>query len=204
MLGGQLDNPLTDEQIIELNEIIKLPREQQAQKLQPFLKTLNKEQTEFLKQHQTQQCLFCGIALGNVKSFKIYEDNENMAVLDINPSNKGHVLIIPKAHLKYSYNHNESIFKLANKISKKIKEVLNADSNVFIANGEIAGQKMDHLIVHVIPRFNDDKVVFNWENNKISEEELKELQIKLNIEPEIKKMVPQIVIEEVKKDIRIP
>ena len=199
-----MDSPLTDEQITELNEIIKLPREQQAQKLQPFLKTLNEEQIGFLKQHQTQQCLFCGIVLGNVKSFKIYEDNENIAILDINPSNKGHILIIPKAHLKYSYNLNENIFNLANKISKKLKEVLNADSNIFVANGELAGQKLDHLIAHVIPRFKDDKVMFTWENNKVTEEELKELQNKLKIEVEIKKMIPQVVIGEVGKEIRIP
>ena len=204
MLGGLLDNPLTDEQTLELNEIIKLPREQQAQRLQPFLKTLNEEQIEFLKKNQTQQCLFCGIALGNIKSYKIYGDSENIAVLDINPANKGHVLIIPKAHLNYSYNHNESIFHLANKISRKIKEVLNLDSNIFAANGENAGQKTEHLIVHVIPRIKNDKVIFNWENAKVTQEDLQELQDKLKIEAEIKKITPYVFAKENKRDIRIP
>ena len=63
-----MENPLTDEQIQELNEIIKLPREEQAVKLQDFLKTLTKEQIDYLKQHQTQQCLFCGIVLNEVPS----------------------------------------------------------------------------------------------------------------------------------------
>ena len=57
MLGGLLDNPLTDEQTLELNEIIKLPREQQAQRLQPFLKTLNEEQIEFLKKKSNSAML---------------------------------------------------------------------------------------------------------------------------------------------------
>ena len=113
-------------------------------------------------------------------------------------------MIIPKAHLNYSYNHNESIFNLANKISRKIKEALNLDSNIFAANGENAGQKTEHLIVHVIPRYKNDKVIFNWENAKVSQEELQELQNKLKIEAEIKKITPLVFAKENKREIRIP
>ena len=45
-------------------------------------------------------CVFCGIAEGEVPSFKVYEDEQVLAYLDINPFAKGHTLVIPKEHYK--------------------------------------------------------------------------------------------------------
>ena len=177
-----MENPLTDEQINELNEIIKLSREEQAKKLPEFLKTLNKEQIEFLKQHQTQQCLFCGIVLNKIPSYKIYEDDNSVVVLDINPASKGHLLVIPKAHIKYSYELDAKIFTLANLFSKRIKDILNADSNILIDNGEKAGQKINHVIINIIPRYSNDNLDFSWQLNKANENELRNLANKLKIE----------------------
>ena len=200
-----MDNPLTNEQIEELNEIVKLPRGEQAKKLQAFLKTLNKEQVEFLKQHQTQQCLFCGIVLGNVQSYKIYEDNEFVAVLDINPANLGHVIIIPKVHVKSSFEVNPRIFEIANSIAKKIKEKLDADSNIFVSNGENAGQKLDHFIVHVIPRYKDDDVGLIWNPKKVSREKLLEIMNILELKEEKKELKKEkIIIKTEKRKERIP
>lgn len=200
-----MDNPLNDEQIEELNEIIKLPRDKQAPKLQAFLKTLNKEQVEFLKQYQTQQCLFCGIALGNIQSYKIYEDNEFLAVLDINPANLGHILILPKAHVKTIYDVNSKIFEIANSISKKMKEKLDADSNIFAANGENAGQKVEHVIVHVIPRFKDDNIDLSWNPKKVNQDKLNEIQRILEIKEEKKEIKKEkIIIKIENKKERIP
>jgi histidine triad (HIT) family protein len=200
-----LDNPLTDDQIEELNEIIQLPREEQAKKLPEFLKTLNKEQMEFIKKHQTQQCLFCGIVLGNISSYKVYEDNDFLAVLDINPANLGHVLIIPKIHVKNSYEVNSKIFEIANLIAKKMKEKLDADSNIFIANGENAGQKLDHIIVHVIPRYKDDNINLMWNSRKVAEAKLNEILLILKIKEEKKEIKKEKIIVKInKKKERIP
>src|SRR3989344_9518508 len=109
-----MENPLTEEEIQELNEIIKLPKEEQEMKLKEYFKKLTSEKIEFLKQFQTQQCVFCGIALGKINSYKIYEDNDVVAALDINPANKGHVLVIPIMHLKYSYESPNKIFEVSN------------------------------------------------------------------------------------------
>ena len=200
-----MDSPLTNEQIGELNEIIKLPRQEQAQKLQIFLKTLNQEQIEFLKKHQTQQCLFCGIVLGNIQSYKIYEDNEFLAILDINPANLGHAIIMPKAHVKNSYEVRSRIFDMANSIARKMKEKLDADSNIFIANGENSGQKMDHFIVHVIPRFKDDNIELSWSARKVTQEKLTEMQSILKIEEEKKETKKEkIIVKSEKRKERIP
>ena len=199
-----MENPLDDNQINELNEIVKLPREEQSKRLPGFLKKLDKDQIEFLKKHQTQQCLFCGIVLGNIKSYKIYEDEEFVAVLDINPANSGHVLIIPKAHLKNSYDTNPRIFDLANLIAKKIKEKLNADSNIFVANGENAGQRIEHLVVNVIPRYENDKINFNWDMKKSNEKELNELANKLKFQEEKKEVKKEKIIIKTKRKESLP
>jgi len=201
MLGEQLDNPLNDEQIEELNEIISLPREEQNKKLPGFLKKLNPEQIEFLKKNQSQQCIFCSIIFGNISSYKIYEDNDFLAVLDINPANLGHVLIIPKPHLKNIYDVNLKIFEIADLICKKFKEKLNFDSTILVNNGEFAGQKIEHTVVNVIPRNKDDNINFEWERKKVDENKLKEIMNILKIEQEKKEVKKEkIVVKNVKRE----
>jgi len=204
MSEEQSDNPLTNEQIEELNKIIKLPKEEQAKKLPSFLKTLNNEQMGFLKKHQTQKCLFCEIILGNIQSYKIYEDNDFLAILDINPANPGHILIIPKMHVKNIYEVNTRIFDVVNLISKNLKEKLDADSNIFIANGENAGQKIEHIVVHVIPRYKDDNLDLTWSPRKITQEKLDELVKILQIKQEKEVKKEKIIIKNTGKKERIP
>lgn len=199
-----MENPLTDEQINELNEIIKLPREEQTQKLKEFFKKLTPEQIEFLKKHQTQQCVFCGIALGQVNSYKIYEDADVVCVLDINPASKGHVLVIPKMHLSYSYEFNNKIFEIVNLVTKKIKENLGYDSNILISNGENAGEKFGHLVINIIPRYEDDNINFAWKFNKVEEKDLMELVNKLKFEIKKQEPVKKIIEREFVRVRRLP
>jgi histidine triad (HIT) family protein len=200
-----LDNPLTDDQIEELNEIISLSREEQSKRLPEFLKKLTPEQIEFLKKSQGQQCIFCSIVFGNIPSYKIYEDNDFIAVLDINPANLGHVLVIPKPHLKNIYDVNTRIFEIANLISKKMKEKLNFDFNMIVNNGEYAGQKIEHISVNVIPRNKDDNLNFEWERKKTDENRLKEISSILKVEQEKKEVKKEkIIIKDIKKKERLP
>jgi len=199
-----MENPLTEEEIQELNEIIKLPKEEQEIKLKEYFKKLTPEKIEFLKQFQTQQCVFCGIALGKINSYKIYEDNDIISVLDINPASKGHVLVIPKMHLKYSYECSLKLFEIANLIAKKIKEVFSYDTNIFVSNGQDAGEKFEHLSVNIIPRYKNDNINFTWEFNKTSEKELNELANKLKFNIEKKEEIKKIEEREFKKITRLP
>ncbi|QIW24350.1 HIT family protein [Sulfolobus sp. S-194] len=111
---------------------------------------------------QVDNCIFCKIAKGEIKSQKVYEDQEIIAFLDINPVNKGHVLVVPK-------DHYETIFDIPKeKLSKVIEVVqkvaialrkMGADGiNIISNNGKAAEQHIFHLHIHVIPRyFNDGK-----------------------------------------------
>ena len=196
------NNPFSEEQIKELNEIASLPIEQQRERLGVFLKTLNPEQIEYLKkmQGQGQECLFCSIIDKKIEGYVVYEDNEYIGVLDINPANKGHVLVMPKDHIAFSTQIEDSgrLFDIANKIAKKIYDVFKTGCNIFVANGAEAGQRLNHLVIHVIPRFQNDGINFVWQGKKVEEKELKEIcnKMKIDVEKRGKRSVVQVIKED--------
>ena len=55
-----------------------------------------------------EDCIFCKIAQGKIPSYKIWEDKNNLAFLDVNPLNPGHVLLIPKKHEDYLFDLNDN------------------------------------------------------------------------------------------------
>src|SRR3989338_4984837 len=69
--------------------------EEQLKELQEKVKNMSPEE---LKEFQKKQCIFCQIIAGKVQSKKIYEDDKCIAILDINPANPGHILLLPKEH----------------------------------------------------------------------------------------------------------
>ncbi|MBU2561362.1 MAG: HIT domain-containing protein [Nanoarchaeota archaeon] len=131
---------------------------------------------------QKQQCIFCHIISGKISSRKIYEDDKCIAVLDINPANPGHALILPKEHYTIMPMMPEEeiahLFRIAKKISTAQIRSLNADgTNIFMANGAAAGQKAPHFMIHVIPRKENDGITcFNLPKNKISNEDQEKLR----------------------------
>jgi histidine triad (HIT) family protein len=131
-----------------------------------------------------QECPLCAIASGKVASAKVYEDEFVVCVLDIFPATKGHLIVVPKTHVSISTQMDAKlsshVFEVANRMSGLIFEVMNAKgTNIVVANGAIAGQKSAHLVVHVIPRYEDDGVNVSWKGDKIKEEDLKEVFTKI-------------------------
>ena len=196
----------TEEQIQKLNELSKLPQEEQQAELQKLLSTMSPGQVEFLKsQQKQQQCLFCSIVEFQIPQYRIYEDNHFIGILDINPASKGHVIIIPKKHYKFINEIEEDFSIPIKKITNKIYDVLQTDTSIIINNGDKAGQKLPHASISIIPRYENDNIKIEWESNKAPEEELKELSKKLIISREIPK-VEEVVeeIEDYEEDERIP
>ena len=143
------------------------------------LKQMSPEQ---LKEVQKQQCIFCHIISGKVASKKIYEDDRCLAILDINPANPGHVLILPKEHHAIMPLMPESdvchLFKVAKKVSMaQIRGLKAGGANIFAANGAAAGQKAPHFMLHVVPRKDNDGVkAFNLPKNQIAKDDLEKLR----------------------------
>lgn len=134
-------------------------------------------------------CLFCKIAKKEVGSSYIYEDDDVMAVLDIHPISPGHTFIIPKVHAESVLDLDEktalALWKGIVKVEKMILETIKPEGfTVGINQGKSAGQVIEHLHIHVIPRWSTDggkslhSVVFNPPQENI--EEIKQKILKGN------------------------
>jgi len=114
---------------------------------------------------QKEQCPFCKIVKGEIQSKKVYEDDKIIAVLDINPAAKGHLLIMPKEHYPImplmppeTFEH---LFSKTQSISCSLKEaMLVFGDTLYIANGYAAGQQSSHFMLHLIPREEIDELDF--------------------------------------------
>ncbi len=108
-------------------------------------------------------CIFCKIINKEIPSKVVYEDSDFLAMLDIAPATKGHVLIVPKEHAEtlsdLSDDKASKILVLAKKIIVAMQKVHNfTDYNIIQNNGRIAGQSVNHFHLHLIPRYSVDEV----------------------------------------------
>ncbi len=108
------------------------------------------------------ECIFCKIIRNEIPSVKVFEDDNTLAFLDINPNSRGHILIIPKDHYENIYGlpiENWCHMNITTqKIAIALKNTLSADGiNIIMNNESRAGQIIFHAHIHVIPRFNDLK-----------------------------------------------
>jgi len=106
-------------------------------------------------------CIFCKIIAGEIPSSKVYEDEDFIAFLDIQPNNFGHTLLVPKKHFVNVYDTSEEvgskIYPLLTKISNAVKKATGCDGINIIQNNEAdAGQVVFHSHIHIIPRYKDD------------------------------------------------
>lgn len=124
---------------------------------------ISKMSPEELKELQKQQCIFCQIIAGKVNSRKVYEDEKCIAVLDINPANPGHMLLMPKEHYPLMPLIPDELighlFMAAKALSRVLLTAVDAEgADIFIANGVAAGQRAQHFMLHIIPRRVGDAV----------------------------------------------
>ncbi len=106
-------------------------------------------------------CIFCKIIEGGLPSYRIYEDNDVVAFLDIFPVHPGHVLVVPKSHYTDIFdtpeNEMRALIAAARKIAPAVMKATRADAiNIGMNNRQAAGQVVMHAHMHVIPRFKDD------------------------------------------------
>jgi len=110
-----------------------------------------------------RNCVFCKIIQGQISAHKIYETKDIFVFLDINPYTRGHSLVIPKKHYQDIFNipaeELEKLIVEVQKTAKLLKDKLNAEAiNIFQRNGRMAGQEIDHIHFHVVPRYGKDGV----------------------------------------------
>jgi histidine triad (HIT) family protein len=129
-----------------------------------------------------KDCIFCKIINGELPCSKVYEDDDFLAFMDIQPVNKGHVLVIPKIHKELIVDLDDNLVKklliVGNKINKAIRksDIKSEGVNFFLADGEAAGQEVFHVHLHLIPRFEKDGFGFTFPEGYAEKPERDELE----------------------------
>ncbi len=128
-------------------------------------------------------CIFCKIINNEIPSYKVYEDNNFLAFLDISQATIGHTLVIPKNHYSniLDMDPKSDIFRILTLVTKKLSKTLGiTDFNIINNCGELAGQTVHHFHFHIVPRYNNDNFSINFKSNTLTKEEFSELLLKIN------------------------
>lgn len=162
-------------------------------------------------------CLFCDLVAK--KANGLYESELSFVMLSPEPAVPGHVVIIPKKHAPILELCPDFVvgdmFKIAQKVQKSIIETLGAQgSNLLIQNG--AGQRHNHAMIHILPRFEGDNLQLGWNPKQASPDSLAKSESKIKehtksvgvFEREKEKPIevpktPEVKVEKGKEDYRI-
>ncbi len=112
-------------------------------------------------------CIFCRIVAGQLPCWKIWEDARVLAFLDINPVTEGHTLVIPKVHARdIAGMTREDLAAMAQALARIAPVVTDlvgaAGFNVLNNCGRVAGQVVEHVHFHIIPRKKGDGRGYRW------------------------------------------
>lgn len=128
-------------------------------------------------------CLFCKIVRKEILAEIVHENGKTIAFLDIKPVNPGHVLVVPKEHhpdfASTPVDQLGAAAAVAQKVAKAAMKALGAPGfNIGVNNGRAAGQLVDHMHLHVIPRFDGDGYHL-WHGKAYEDGEMKGVAEKL-------------------------
>jgi histidine triad (HIT) family protein len=131
-----------------------------------------------------ESCIFCKIVHKQARASIIHEDETVMVFLDIRPLNMGHALVIPKVHYVDIFDTPEKelsqVHKIAKKISCAIKKTTDSDGiSIIQQNGKAAGQDIFHIHVHVVPRFEGQKLPLFSDLKEVERDKLDALAKKI-------------------------
>lgn len=116
-----------------------------------------------------EESIFELIISGKIPSMKVYEDDNFIAILDINPKQKGHTLVIPKIKSENILIDSDfvkaNILSVATDISNLLKSKLGATGiKIVFNNGASAGQEVFHTHLHLVPFYDEEVEAINDEN----------------------------------------
>jgi len=123
------------------------------------------------------ECVFCKIVAGDIPSAHVYETDRVLAILDINPVAPGHTLLLAKEHVPDLLGAESSLLssltEVLTRVARGVVAGTGADGcNVLLNSGRAAGQLIDHLHIHLIPRRTGDGLHLEWRPGQYGEGEL--------------------------------
>jgi histidine triad (HIT) family protein len=115
-------------------------------------------------------CIFCAIAAGHSPANMVHSDDVLIAIMDIAPINPGHLLVLPRAHIRSLSDMDDEtgarLFNVTRRMARAIQQSgLKCEGiNLFLADGEAAFQEIFHVHMHVLPRFRGDafRITADW------------------------------------------
>lgn len=125
--------------------------------------------------------IFARIIRGELPAAKVLETEDAVAFLDIRPINFGHVLLIPKGSFATLMDLPDELAaktsELLPRLCRAVREATGASGiNVLVNNGRSAGQIVNHVHWHIIPRFDDDGIKWPWPQKDYTSESMVQMQ----------------------------
>ena len=127
-------------------------------------------------------CIFCKIVAGEIPAHVVYRDDNFIAFLDIAPVAPGHTLLVPTAHVAALHEapvaHLAGLSIVLPAVAAAVVQAAGADGWNLLANtGECAGQLVQHVHFHLIPRRASETTrLVNWRPRKATEDALAEMR----------------------------
>ena len=119
--------------------------------------------------------IFTKIVSGEIPSYKIAEDENHLAFLDINPNTKGHTLVIPKKETDYIFDLDSEeylgLFNFAKKVAKAMDKVISCE-RIGVA---VIGLEVPHAHIHLVPLHDVSDINFERPKLKFPDSEMKEI-----------------------------
>ncbi|UCD04594.1 MAG: HIT family protein [Candidatus Woesearchaeota archaeon] len=139
---------------------------------------------EEIKKKAIQDCIFCKILRGEIPAKKVFESEDVLSFLDINPVNPGHTLVIPKKHYLFITQIPDgelsALMSVVKKIAGVVLDATKAEGiTISQLNGKAAGQIVPHVHFHIIPRYENDKMDNHWPTQKLDDEQFNNIQRKI-------------------------
>lgn len=126
------------------------------------------------------ECLFCRIAAGEERSWRVYENEDAVAILDRSPSVPGHTLVIPRRHAADIWDIRRDdagrLMEAVHDVAALLEDRLRPDGmTLFQANRAAGWQTVFHIHVHLVPRHKNDPLRASWTPRTATEAELDEI-----------------------------
>lgn len=124
-----------------------------------------------------EDCIFCKVVAGDIPAEVVDEDEHTVALMDINPWTRGHVVVVPRRHSRNLWEvpdeDLERVTATARRVARRMRERLSCDGiNLLNSCEPAAWQTIPHFHLHVIPRYDDDPLQLPVDPERAEEEEL--------------------------------
>lgn len=123
--------------------------------------------------------IFTKIINGEIPSYKIAEDNDFIAFLDVNPLKKGHTLVVPKVEVNYIFDNSDEVLSKIMVFAKKVAKAIEKSVDCKRIGVTVIGLEVPHTHIHLIPIDDEKDLAFSNKRISLTSEEFEELKEKI-------------------------